>query len=87
MLFQTASEKKAVDMRAQSTQEFRDNQHLSHSKLMGDPVNQQPPKHFHVKNLLTKTKDVIDQYIVRPSPSVIISLKLAPPGIIGSTCS
>jgi hypothetical protein len=50
---------------------------------MSIPVNQQPPKAFPSQ----KTKDVIDLYIVWLSPLVIISLKLAPPGIIGSTCS
>jgi hypothetical protein len=54
MLFQTASEKKAVDMHAQSTQEFRDNQHLSHSKQMGIPVNQQPPKAFPCQKFVNK---------------------------------
>jgi hypothetical protein len=54
MLFQTASEKKAVDMHAQSTQEFRDNQHLSRSKQMGIPVNQQPPKAFPCQKFVNK---------------------------------
>jgi hypothetical protein len=53
MLFQTASEKKAVDVHAQSTQEFRDNQHLSHSKQMGIPVNQ-PPKAFPCQKFVNK---------------------------------
>jgi hypothetical protein len=39
MLFQIASEKKTIDMHAQSTQEFIDNQHLSHSKQMSILVN------------------------------------------------
>jgi hypothetical protein len=39
MLFQIAFEKKTIDMHAQSTKEFIDNQHLSHSKQMSVLVN------------------------------------------------